>query len=135
MRNLISKLAFFGIALMVSMVVLQSFTAPPDKYKYGNRSAVTLTSADTVAVSPNNLTLTYATVAMDADIVFNVDVSNSPPGDRIILDLTADGTDRTATFGTNITGLAETISANKNELLEFIYNGTVFKEVAEMAVD
>ena len=135
MRNLINKLALVAIVAFVSLIAMQSFTSPPDKYQYGNRSAVTLTSADTVAVSPNNLTLTYATVAMDTNIVFNVDVTNSIVGDRIVFDLTADGTDRTATFGTNITGLAETISANKNELLEFIYNGTVFKEVAEMAVD
>ena len=53
----------------------------------------------------------------------------------ITLDLTADASNRDIVFNDNITGASETVTASKNELLEFIFNGTVFKEVAEMAVD
>lgn len=132
-----SKLFSILLVLMASAFMLATaFTPPPvDKYPYGNRQAVALTSADTVEVLPNNLTLTYATMSMDTTVVVNVDVTNSIVGDRIVFDLTADASNRDIVFNTNITGITETITASKNELLEFIYNGTVFKEVAEMAVD
>lgn len=136
MRHLIRRFSIAAILMALALVAFQAFTPPAgDKYPYGNRSAVTLASADTVTVTPNNLTLTYVTLSLDTNVVVNVDVSNSIVGDRIVLDLTADATDRTVTFNEHIKGVAETITATKNELIEFIYNGTEFKEVAAMAVD
>lgn len=135
MRKLTKKLAVFGLFVGVLFIALQAFNPPPDKYGFGKRQAVELAYAATIDVSPNNLTLTYATLSLTGDCTLNVDVSNSVVGDRIVLDLTADASIRTVTFGTGMKGIAQAVAANKNELFEFIFNGTEFKGVAEMAVD
>jgi hypothetical protein len=129
------KLIGFITVVIAVLLLAIAATPPPDKYEYGTRGEVTLTSADTVTVEPNNLTLTYATIALDTNVVINVDVDNSIVGDRIVFHATADATARTLTFGSNITGTDEEVAATKTELMEFIYNGTGFYQVAEAAVD
>lgn len=136
MRHFVNRLLVGMVVLMAFLFITQAFTqSPPDKYQYGNRSSVTLTSADTIDISPNNLTFTYATLSIDTNVVVNVDVDESIIGDRIVLEVTADATNRHLTFNNNITAVADSVVATKTKLFEFVYNGTGYKEVAEMAVD
>lgn len=137
MRPLIKNLSLLALVFGALIFLTEAFAPPStgDKYHYGSRSAVTLISADTVTIAPNNLTLTYATLSADTNIVFDVNVDNSIVGDRIVLEVTADATTRQMTFNSNVTALADSVEATKTKLFEFVYNGTNYKEVAEMAVD
>ena len=133
MKNL--KL-FFAVSLVLFLSALVAFTPPAgDKYPYGKRKAVTLTCADTVDVAPGNLTLTWATIALDTSAVFNVDVGNSIIGDMLVIEARADSTTRAVTFGTNITAPADSVVATKTKVFQFLYNGTAFVGVAEMQIN
>lgn len=123
--------------LVFTALLFQSAdTASGDKYRYGFRESVTLTCADTVEIEPNNLTLTYATMAADTNVVFNANADNSIVGDRVVLQITADTVStRQFTFNSNITALADSVESGKTKLFEFIYNGTAFYQVSELQVD
>lgn len=118
-----------AIGLVLVLTALFAFTSPPDEYRYGTRASVTLTCADTVDVLPNNLTLTYAQMDMDTNVVVNVDADNSIIGDRIVFEFTADNTDRTVAWNDNITASSGTVTADTIKLFEFIYNGTAFLQI------
>lgn len=133
MKNL--KL-IFGIGLVLFLSALVAFTPPAgDKYAYGKRKAVTLTVADTIEVAPNNLTLTYATLSLDTNVVVDVNVDNSIIGDMIFLEITADSTNRHLTFNDNVTAVADSVVATKTKLFCFVFNGTVFRQYTEEQVD
>lgn len=127
--------AFTLIAL--TAILLIAATSPPDKYQYGKRSAVTLTIEDDtlVTVVPNNLTFTYATLAVDSNVTVVANVDNSIVGDRFILHVTADESNRLITWGTNISAVNDSVVATKTKLFEFVYNGTGFYQIAESGVD
>lgn len=124
------------LTLFVGLLAMAA-TAPRDKFAYGKRQAVTLSieSDSLVVVSPNNLTLTYATLAADTSFTVDVNVKNSIVGDRLILHVTADATNRAITWGENITAVNDSVLAGKTKLFEFIYNGSGFFQIAEMQVD
>ncbi len=137
MRNLINNFAVAGILLGLIMIAFWAFTPPAtgSKYQYGYRKAVTITSDTVITIAPNNLTLTYATLSLDTNTTVGVNVGNSIIGDRIVLQVTADASNRHLTFGTNVAAIADSVVATKTKLFEFIYNGSEFKQVAESATD
>lgn len=47
-------------------------------------------------------------------------------GAELIVSVSADGTNRTLTPGTGMTGLAQTINANKSHVARYTFNGTSF---------
>ncbi len=119
-------------AVAVFMAFSPSFG---DKYPFGERMGVVLISADTVEVTPNNLTLTYAMMAMDTSAVINVDTDNSIAGDRIVLEFTADASNRVVKWNTNITAVTDSVLAEKTKLFEFVFNGNAFLEVSENQIN
>ena len=127
----------FTLIALIGLVLLMATTPPPDKYQYGKRSAVTLTVEDDtlVTIEPNNLTFTYATLAIDTNVTVVADVDNSIVGDRILLHVTADASNRLISWSTNITAINDSVVATKTKLFEFVYNGTGFYQVAESGVD
>ena len=88
-----------------------------------------------VTIEPNNLTFTYATLAIDTNVTVVADVDNSIVGDRILLHVTADASNRLIDWSTNITAINDSVVATKTKLFEFVYNGTGFYQVAESGVD
>lgn len=137
MRKLIKKVAVTGLLLCLAMIAFQAFTPPAvgSKYQYGYRKAVTLTSDTVITVAPNNLTLTYATLSLDTNATVGVNVGNSIVGDRIILQVTADASNRHLIFGDNVAAITDSVVATKTKMFEFVYNGTEFKQVAESDTD
>lgn len=127
----------FTLIALIGLVLLMATTPPPDKYQYGKRSSVTLTAEDDtmVTIEPNNLTFTYATLAIDTNVTVVADVDNSIVGDRILLHVTADASNRLIDWSTNITAINDSVVATKTKLFEFVYNGTGFYQVAESGVD
>ena len=125
-----------AIALLFTVAILVSFTpSNGDKYPFGNRMATTLVSADTVDVSPKNLTLTYAMMDMDTNAVINVNTVNSIVGDRIVFEFTADSTTRQVVWNSNITALSDSVVATKTKLFEFVCNGTSFLQIGEQQIN
>lgn len=115
-----------------------SFSSPlpaAEKYAYGFRKAVTLTSSTAITVSPGNYTLTFANLAIDTAAAINATVTNSIVGDRIILKATADASNRTIDFTGNMVAVDDSVVANKTKVFEFIYDGTRFIQLSEMQTD
>jgi len=128
------KRAFnFLMILLVGAMLFLAATPPPDKYQYGKRSTATLTATDDtlVSIAPNNLTFLYATLAADTNMTVVADVDNSVVGDRIVLQVTADASNRQLDFSTNLVAVDDSVVANKIKLFEFVFNGTYFYQVAE----
>lgn len=128
----------FIFLLCTLAFVAMSFTTPspatPDKYPYGYRKAVTLTNAASITIDPSNTTLTYAIVSVAQATTLNATVSKSMVGDVIYLQVTADGTNRELTFTGNMVGVAYTVTAGKQVLLEFIFNGSKFVNASVIQV-
>lgn len=112
------------IALLVMPTTVE---ASDDKYRYGYKSSVELVSdADTITIEPNNLSCLVATVDADTNLIVSADVDNSIVGDLIFLEVTADDTDRTVTFGDNLTGTTATVDADGLKMFQLVYTGTAF---------
>lgn len=108
--------------------------AAVDKFSYGYRKAVTLTNAASITLDPSNTTLTYAIVSIAQATTINAINTKSVVGDVIYLQVTADGTNRVLTFTGNMVGVAYTVTASKQVLLEFIYNGSKFVNASVIQV-
>lgn len=80
---------------------------------------------------------TYVDIAaMDTNMTLTCTVNNNvKAGAILIIESTADATNRTVTFSTGLTCTALTNTANKTFLTAFIYNGTVFKAFAQKQID
>lgn len=124
------------IAIVMAIAALVAFTpSSSDSYSFGYRSTETLVCADTVEVSPDNLTLTYASMAMDTNVVVNVGIDHSLPGDMIVFEFTADASNRQIGWNSNITAVNDSVVATKTKLFQFIYNGTSFVQLSEQQIN
>lgn len=110
----------------VSPAIESLGVAAVEKYPFGYRKAVALTNAASITIDPSNTTLTYASVSIAQATTLNALVTKSVVGDVIYLQVTADETNRVLTFTGNMLGVAYTVTASKQVLLEFVFNGIKF---------
>ena len=125
-----------AVVVLLGAVVLLAFVPTGrDKYSFGHRTAETLVCADTVDVDPGNLTFTYASMAMDTNVVVNVSIDRSITGDMIVFEFTADSTTRQIDWNSNITALNDSVVALKTKLFQFVYNGSAFVQLSEQQIN
>jgi hypothetical protein len=125
----------FMILAFMAMSFAPPLPAPADKYPYGLRKAVTLTSATAITIPTENLTLTLAALPIAHNATVTATVTKSVVGDRIILKVTADGTNRHLDFTGNLTAPDDSVVANKTKLFEFIYDGSKFVQLGELQIN
>lgn len=95
-------------------------------HKIGSAIVLPLTYAASIDVTLTE-SVTLATLSLTGDATIDLDAeSKCSPGDQVVFKLTADGTDRDVTFGTGFTGPVNTVTANKTDVVTFIYDGTGF---------
>lgn len=104
------------------------------RYPFGAATAVT-SDADslTLALSPTNAleVVTITAETLDTILTINVTIgAQARIGDMLLIEATADGSNRAITFGTGITGAANTVTATKTDVLTAIYNGTAYIVIA-----
>lgn len=126
------ELSFMPSTGSVDMMAVTPAPAVVNKYPYLYRRTVTLTSGVAVVVSPENYTLTYATLPLDTSATITATTTKSVVGDRIILQITADATTRHVDFSTGFTAVDDSILANKIKVFEFVYSGSRFVQVSEI---
>lgn len=85
--------------------------------------------AATIAVTPN-ASKTYFNVAqLTGNATINATVSNCEINDEVVFTFSADGSNRTVTFGTGLNASATiVVAASKNATTSFVFNGTTFVE-------
>lgn len=128
------KLIAFTLSLLL-FAALGSNLEAQKQYKFGYRAApVTVTSALTVSVTPVTTFNQYELVA-DTNITVNVVKTYAVPGDLVTFKIKGNTRNRTITYGTNIEGAAQTITANKTVMYLFVYNGTYYYLSGSGAVD
>jgi len=123
-----------GLLLIAILLITLANIADAQQYQYGYRTSQTLTSAVAIEVSPA-ATLTVYTVAADTNITYSADVSQAVIGDKIVLQVTADASNRIQAFGDNLVAVNDTITANKTVLYEFIYTGTAYYMLGKLQAD
>lgn len=97
------------------------------KYPFGACSELTEAYGATIAVDVDNSrsVLTIAQMTGAATLNLTVD-AEMEVGSELFIKVSADGTNRTLTPGTGMTGTAQTITASKSFLLHYVYDGTAF---------
>jgi len=126
------RIITFFIVLTALLVSTQ--VEAQKKYAFGSRTGETLTSAVAVSVTPA-ATLTVYTVSADTNITWSVDNSYAVIGDRLVLAISADASNRVMTFGTNITATTDSVLANKTKLFEYIYTGSTYHCLGKLQAD
>lgn len=111
-----------------------AYTSNP-VFPFGPASTETLTSAATIAVEVNN-TMNILTVALDTNTTINLTVDpETKVGSMIVLKAASDGTARSVTPGTGMTGAAISGTINKTKAITFVYDGSTFVHVATQQID
>lgn len=107
------------------------------RYPFSTADFRTSTDSLTSSVAEvwDNLTyIDYATLDTNMTVTATIG-SEIKDGAILYLEFTADGTNRTVTFSTGLTGASETITANKTDIIGFVYNGSAFKKFVATQVD
>lgn len=129
--------------LLILLSIVFAFTvttqAQAINYPFGG-AGVTTSDADslTLALEVDNLVefVTIDSTTLDTILTINVaDVSSVRTGAELYIKATADGTDRDISFGTNITGTDNTVTANKTDVLYFIFDGSAYLLVSSNQID
>lgn len=97
------------------------------KWPFGAADNVTKDYAATIALSIEN-TKTICTVSqLTGAATLNVTPSaEQAAGDSLLVKTSADGTNRTITWGTSMSGVAVSNTANKSFIHEFEFDGSNF---------
>lgn len=104
-------------------------------FPFGPATTETLTSAATIAVSVNN-TMTICTVALDTNTTINLTIDeNTKVGSILIIKAGSDGTARSVTPGTGMTGTAISGTINKIKAISFVYDGSTFVHTGTQQID
>jgi len=97
------------------------------RYPFGAAEKQTVAYAATIAVTLNNseniVTIGQMTGAATVNLTVN---SEMAVGSNLTIIVSVDGTNRALTPGTGMTGVAQTLTANKTYALSFKYNGSAF---------
>ena len=100
-------------------------------YPFGS-AGYTQSDADslTLDIDVNNLVEFVEIDSTTLDTILTVncaDVSGLKRGSELYVIATADDTDRVITWGTNLTGTAETVTALKTDIFHFIFDGSTYR--------
>jgi hypothetical protein len=129
------KLTLFLFMLIVAIAFGQQAIAQQKRYAFGERTAVTLTSATAIAINPAH-TQTIYTLAADTNVTFTIGSgAKSIIGDMVILRLKANTRNRTFTFSGSIVGTADTLSTGKSKLYLFLFTGSKYEQLSEVQID
>ncbi|MCF8218711.1 MAG: hypothetical protein K9J21_06985 [Bacteroidales bacterium] len=123
MKNLLILL----IATLALSFISTETTCQNIRYPYGDASVSSVTidndgsaTADTTSNVWN--TLNFKTVTTDSDITLNLDVGDMMDGSVYYFKVKADtATNITVSFGDNLTGTDETLTASKTDLYRFVW--------------
>lgn len=93
-----------------------------------------VTYSATLVLNPNSKNSEFA-ISLTGACALNISTVNADLGDQVTVLLKADGTNRTTTWGANIsTGTATLITlANKTAVARFIYSGTKWVQLSNVA--
>lgn len=104
-------------------------------YPFGPATEYTATSAATIALDVNN-TMTVVTVSLDTNTTVNLTVSEETrTGSMLYIKATSDGTARSVTPGTGMTGTAISGTISKTKMLSFVYDGATFVHLGTQQID
>jgi len=111
------------VALILALFLAIGSQAQTINYPFGYAEEQTVTTDTTVLDFTTSNQVVFVTVA---DVDTNITVTCTPAsemrtGALLYLQLTADATERTITFGTGLTGAAATHAASKTVIYTFIY--------------
>jgi hypothetical protein len=97
------------------------------KWPWGAADSIAAAFSATIAATIAN-TKTLLTIAqLTGAATLNLTVSAEQAiGDELLVKTSVDGTGRTLTLGTSMSGLAQALTANKSYLLTFVFDGTNF---------
>jgi hypothetical protein len=94
---------------------------------YSSKVSVTLAATD--SISPNASMTFYKFTTLAGAKTINAKIKNAHQWDLIILEFTADGTNRVVTFGTNfISAGTDTVVASKKSIVSFVFDGVAWIE-------
>jgi hypothetical protein len=97
------------------------------KFPFGAADAQSKAYAATIAATITDaktfLTLGQLTGAATLNLTVDPQLE---AGAELLIKTSVDGTNRVLTPGTGMTGTAQTLTANKSQLLVYVYDGTAF---------
>ena len=106
-------------------------------YPFGSADVQSFTPAASVTLTiKNQLTIANADSAMAAGMTINMSAQQGlKAGAMVFLRAASDGTARTITPGTGVTGTTEAGVISKTKVLEFVYNGSTFILINARQID
>lgn len=106
------------------------------KFPFGAADSVSKVYAATVAATIDNM-LTVLTIGqLTGACTLNLTLdANLEVGAKLYVQTSADGTGRTITWGTGMSGNAVANTASKSFMHEFVYNGTAFVAVSSLVLN
>jgi hypothetical protein len=106
------------------------------KFPFGPADVQTRTHAATIAATITDAKTFLQLAQMTGNATVNLTVDPQlEAGAELIVRASADGTNRTLTPGTGLTGVAQTITANKSVCIRYVYNGTTFLHCGTTQLD
>lgn len=101
------------------------------KFPFGKADVVSKGYAAIIDVDVLNMETIVNIGTLTGATTLNLNVNHQvDPGANITVKITADGTNRTVTFGTGITAVAHTVTASKSFAYSFKYDGSKFIQTA-----
>lgn len=97
--------------------------------QYGKdpRSTQSFTSASSVSIEVHDTVNVITGTASDSTVTFSLASASTPqPGDEVIFKVTDGGGANTLSFGSGFTASNITLTANKTQVVPFIYDGSNF---------
>ncbi len=127
------------LAMLISISCVQE-TKSQVVWPFANATTTTST-ADTITLDLGTVfntmnVVTISAATLDSALTVNIStLSDVRVGSVLQVWATADGYAEVITWGTNITGSATTVTANKTDAITFMYNGTAFIKTTEIQTD
>jgi hypothetical protein len=110
-----------------------------NSYPFGAIDYITSTTDSLTLAVTLDEQVTYLDISsgtLDTNLTINATVdSKVKKGAIVYIETTADGTNRTVTFGTKLTMTALTNTASKTFITTFMYDGTNYKAIAQRQID
>lgn len=129
------------LLILLSIVFAFAFVAEAQSVNYPFGAAgYTQSDSDslTLAISVDNLVefVEIENTTLDTILTVNcADVSSIKRGAELYVIATADTSDREITWGTNLTGGAETVTATKTDIFYFVFDGSTYRLVSAKQTD
>lgn len=124
---------------VISLLFVFVIGANAQQFPFGDATyTATTTDSLTLSFTPTNLVefIHIDSTALDTNMTLNIANTYSVRrGAQIYITATADGSARTITFGTNVTGVANEVTATKTDMIHLVYDGTVYRVVSAIQND